>query len=171
MGWKMSAARAKVSLAHGWVRNKRDRNVLGNICGLSNRGRDDTMLEDSKNSNAPASPVADQGERRKRPEPTAARAHVEIDDSRATVCYSDFCRVPGAPEKLILDSGLNSNPTGGGKVEISQRLILNYFTAKRLLHALHLSVQRLEQAFGAVETDVQKCVVSSARSIAARPQS
>ena len=36
----------------------------------------------------------------------------------------------------------------------------NYFTAKRLLHALHLSVQRHEQAFGPLEVDVNKRVVA-----------
>jgi hypothetical protein len=45
-------------------------------------------------------------------------------------------------------------------VIITQRLVTNYYTAKRLLHALHLSVQRHEQAFGVLEVDVQKRVVA-----------
>jgi hypothetical protein len=44
-------------------------------------------------------------------------------------------------------------------VQITQRIVTNYFTAKRMLHALHLSVQRHEQAFGVLETDVNKRVV------------
>ncbi len=35
------------------------------------------------------------------------------------------------------------------------------FTAKRMLQALHMSVQRHEQAFGVLETDVQKRVVGN----------
>jgi len=128
------------------------------------------MQDDIQNLDAPASPADEQGANRARPEPTAARGPVQIDDSRATVCYANFCRVTGTPEELILDSGLNSNPTGAEKVEIKQRLILNYFTAKRLLQALHLSVQRHEQAFGALETDVQKRVVPRARASAPRPR-
>jgi hypothetical protein len=35
-------------------------------------------------------------------------------------------------------------------------VIINYYTAKRLLHALSLSVQRHEAVFGVLETDIQK---------------
>ena len=35
---------------------------------------------------------------------------------------------------------------------------MNYYTAKRLLHALSLSVQRHEAVFGVLETDIQKRV-------------
>ena len=48
-------------------------------------------------------------------------------------------------------------------VEVKQRIVTNYFTAKRMLQALHLSVQRHEQAFGVLETDVQKRVIGGAR--------
>jgi hypothetical protein len=86
---------------------------------------------------------------------------VQVDDSRASTSYANFCRVTGTPEELIIDFGLNAQPFGvpTEPVVITQRLVTNYFTAKRLLHALHLSVQRHEQAFGVLETDVQKRVV------------
>jgi hypothetical protein len=87
---------------------------------------------------------------------------VQVDDSRASCSYANFCRVTGTPEELIIDFGLNAQPFGmpTEPVVITQRLVTNYFTAKRLLHALHLSVQRHEQAFGVLETDVQKRVVA-----------
>ncbi len=86
---------------------------------------------------------------------------VQVDDTRASTSYANFCRVTGTPEELIIDFGLNAQPFGvpTEPVIITQRLVTNYFTAKRLLHALHLSVQRHEQAFGVLETDVQKRVV------------
>jgi hypothetical protein len=86
---------------------------------------------------------------------------VQVDDSRASCSYANFCRVTGTPEELIVDFGLNSQPFGvpSEPVHITQRIVTNYFTAKRMLHALHLSVQRHEQAFGVLETDVQKRVV------------
>jgi hypothetical protein len=86
---------------------------------------------------------------------------VQVDDSKALTSYANFCRVTGTPEELIIDFGLNAQPFGTPTepVNITQRLVTNYFTAKRLLHALHLSVQRHEQAFGVLETDVQKRVV------------
>ncbi len=89
------------------------------------------------------------------------RQRIEVDDSNALTTYANFCRVTGTPEELIIDFGLNSQPFGvpSDPVVIRQRLVTNYYTAKRLLQALHLSVQRHEQAFGVLETDVQKRVV------------
>jgi hypothetical protein len=89
------------------------------------------------------------------------RQRVEVDDSTANCAYANFCRVTGTPEELIVDFGLNSQPFGipAEPVKVSERVVMNYYTAKRMLHALHLSVQRHEQAFGVLETDVQKRVV------------
>jgi hypothetical protein len=83
---------------------------------------------------------------------------VEVEDSHAVSSYANFCRVTGSPEELIIDFGLNSQPMGVPQkpITISQRIIVNFFTAKRLLAALHMSVQRHEAAFGVLETDVQK---------------
>ncbi len=86
---------------------------------------------------------------------------VQVEDKDAVCSYANFCRVTGTPEELIIDFGLNSQPFGvpTEPVRVTQRIVTNYFTAKRMLHALHLSVQRHEQAFGVLETDVQKRVV------------
>jgi hypothetical protein len=46
---------------------------------------------------------------------------------------------------------------------VNQRIVTNFFTAKRMLHALQLTLQRHEQAFGVLETDVQKRVVPAMR--------
>jgi hypothetical protein len=88
-------------------------------------------------------------------------ARVEVSDKNALSLYANFCRVTGTPEELIIDFGLNSQPFGVPQeaVKITQRIVTNYYTAKRMLHALHLSVQRHEQAFGVLETDVNKRVV------------
>ena len=93
--------------------------------------------------------------------PKQDQQRVPVDDSHASTSYANFCRVTGTPEELIIDFGLNAQPFGvpTEPVIITQRLVTNYYTAKRLLHALHLSVQRHEQAFGVLETDVQKRVV------------
>jgi hypothetical protein len=89
------------------------------------------------------------------------RTRVEVNDKDAVCLYANFCRVTGTPEELILDFGLNAQPFGvpTEPVEVKQRIVTNYYTAKRMLQALHLSVQRHEQAFGVLETDVQKRVV------------
>ncbi len=83
-----------------------------------------------------------------------------VDDSSVTAGYSNFCRVSSTPEELILDLGLNPNPYQPGevKVNVSQRIIMNHYTAKRLLSALSMALQRHEQAFGVLETDVRRRV-------------
>lgn len=88
---------------------------------------------------------------------------LEVDDSHVVALYSNFCRVSSTPEELILDLGLNPNPYAQGKttVKLGQRIIMNHFTAKRLLSALSMALQRHEQAFGVLETDVRKRMQSS----------
>jgi len=95
--------------------------------------------------------------------PQEQQMRVQVEDKHAVTSYANFCRVTGTPEELIIDFGLNAQPFGvpSEAVVITQRIVTNYFTAKRLLHALHLSVQRHEQAFGVLETDVNKRVVRS----------
>jgi hypothetical protein len=86
---------------------------------------------------------------------------VEIRDRDALCTYANFCRVTGTPEELIVDFGLNSQPYNvpTEPIDVKQRIVMNYYTAKRMLQALSMSVQRHEQAFGVLETDVQKRVV------------
>ena len=90
---------------------------------------------------------------------------VPVDESHILATYANFCRVTGTPEELIVDFGLNKQvgPDVADPIEISQRLIVNFFTAKRLMAALHMAVQRHEAAFGVLETDVQKRVVRGNR--------
>jgi hypothetical protein len=96
--------------------------------------------------------------------PEPVRSEVQVDDTGVAVCYANFCRVTGTPEELILDFGLNSQPMGApSQIEVKQRLVVNYFTAKRILQALGLSIQRHEAAFGVLETDVQKRVTPALR--------
>ena len=93
-------------------------------------------------------------------QPKVVQTPVNIDDSEATAQYANFCRVSSTPEELILDLGLNPNAFNATttSVKVSQRIILNHFTAKRLLSALSMALQRHEQAFGVLETDVRKRV-------------
>ena len=48
--------------------------------------------------------------------------------------------------------------SGDITVPVSQRIIMNHITAKRLLGLLSATLQRHEQAFGVVETDVRRRV-------------
>lgn len=109
----------------------------------------------AKSDNTAEAPVSDA--------PAAAPAQaqqfqIEVDDSHLVALYANFCRVTGSPEELIIDFGLNPQPMGvpTKPIGVSQRIIVNYFTAKRLLAALSMSIQRHESVFGVLETDVQK---------------
>lgn len=91
-----------------------------------------------------------------------AQEPVPVDESHIAATYANFCRVTGTPEELIVDFGLNKQVVGNNPdtIGLNQRIIVNFFTAKRLAAALMMAVQRHEQAFGVLETDVQKRVIT-----------
>jgi hypothetical protein len=93
-------------------------------------------------------------------QPTQAQPSIQIDDSKVIASYANFCRVTGTPEEMIIDFGLNPQPVGlpTGPIPVVQRIITNFYTAKRMLHAIAVSIQRHEAVFGVLETDVQKRV-------------
>ena len=88
------------------------------------------------------------------------RVAVQVDDSGASCSYANFCRVTGSPEELIIDFALNPQPMGvpSEAIDIDQRVVMNYYTAKRMLAALQMSIQRHEAVFGVLETDINKRV-------------
>lgn len=96
------------------------------------------------------------------PEQRAAQQQPLIEPDDLQPLYANFCRVAHTPEELVLDFGLNPQPFGAATsapVKITQRLVVNMYTAKRMWAALGMALQRHEQAFGAIETDVNKRVV------------
>ena len=99
-------------------------------------------------------PAAEAAQTRQQP------VQVQVNDDHAQATYANFCRVTGSPEELIVDFGLNPQPIGVPKepIKVNQRIILNFFTAKRLLAALQMSVARHEAVFGVLETDINKRV-------------
>jgi hypothetical protein len=95
----------------------------------------------------------------------AAQPQLQIDDSKTLALYANFCRVTGSPEEMIIDFGMNQQPMGvpSEPIAVTQRIVMNYYTAKRMLHALAMTVQRHEATFGVLETDIQKRVQPAAR--------
>ncbi|MBQ9371918.1 MAG: DUF3467 domain-containing protein [Thermoguttaceae bacterium] len=88
------------------------------------------------------------------------RSQLQVDDSKVVASYANFCRVTGTPEELIVDFGLNPQPMGvpTEPIPVNQRIVVNFYTAKRLYHALGMTLQRHEAAFGPLEVDVNKRV-------------
>jgi len=100
-----------------------------------------------------------QGEKAEQQQPQP-KQEIVVDDSDVHAGYANFCRVASTPEELILDLGLNPNPYAAGtvRVKVSQRIIMSHFSAKRLLSAVATALNRHEQTFGKLETDVRKRV-------------
>jgi hypothetical protein len=92
--------------------------------------------------------------------PPSQPAQFEVDDSRATANYSNFCRLSASPEELLIDFGLNPQPMGipAQPIAVTQRVVTGWHTAKRLVQVLKMTVERHESAFGVLQTDVQKRV-------------
>lgn len=112
----------------------------------------ETKSTDTPAAVAPAAPAAEAQAQQP--------MQVQVDDSAALATYANFCRVTGSPEELIVDFGLNPQPIGVPKdpIQVKQRIIVNFYTAKRLLAALQMSVARHEAVFGVLETDINKRV-------------
>ena len=127
---------------------------------------DDPAAQDAPKAGAPAAEPQQQ-----QPPQAPQRVQVQIDDSKAIANYANFCRVTGTPEELIIDFGLNPQPVGipTQPIPVTQRIITNFYTAKRMLHALQLTVQRHEATFGVLEIDVQRRVRPGAMAAAQAP--
>jgi hypothetical protein len=89
-----------------------------------------------------------------------APVQIPVDTEHMVSMYANFFRVTGTPEELVLDFGLNTQqmtPAGTPEaVKLNQRLVMSFYTAKRLLNALQWAVSRYEGNFGVLETDFQK---------------
>ena len=83
---------------------------------------------------------------------------ISVDSSEISTAYTNFCRVNVTPEELVLDFGLNTTitPNPNQPVKVSHRVVMNFYTAKRLLGALMGVIQQHEAAFGPLELDFQK---------------
>lgn len=92
--------------------------------------------------------------------PQAQQVQIPVDATNLQALYANFFRVTGTPEELVLDFGLNTQqmtPSGQPEtVKLSHRMVMSFYTAKRLLGALQWAVQRFENNFGMLETDFQK---------------
>lgn len=90
--------------------------------------------------------------------PQVQPGEYRVDASHMSTSYANFVRLTGTPEELILDFGLNTQMAAhpDEPIKLTDRLVMDYFTAKRLLVALHRTVERHESVYGALETDVQK---------------
>jgi len=90
---------------------------------------------------------------------------VGVDERNMLVSYANAFRTGPTAEEVILDFGLNLvNPARSEQqqqqpdviFQVNQRVILNYYTAKRLAITLSQLIRRHEEQFGELELDVSK---------------
>src|SRR5436853_6302828 len=84
----------------------------------------------------------------------------QTDAAALSTIYTNFCRVNVTPEELVLDFGLNPilQPTTTEPIKLTHRVVMNFYTAKRLLNALYGVVTQHENVYGPLELDFQKRV-------------
>lgn len=92
-------------------------------------------------------------------------AQFPTDYSSLSTVYTNFCRVSVTPEELVLDFGLNTQmtPNPSEPIKLSHRVVMNFYTAKRLMQALINVVQQHEGAYGVLELDFQRRARGTAR--------
>ena len=88
---------------------------------------------------------------------------VRVDEREMSTGYANAFRTNGSAEEVLLDFGLNSVAPGAGEQKtseilftVNQRIIMNYYSAKRLAITLSQLIRRHEQQFGELEMDVAK---------------
>ena len=102
---------------------------------------------------APAAPSAVAGQ------PASVQVHVDV--SKLETVYCNFVRLSlsSSTEEVVMDAGMHTGiltPAGMEPIQLTHRLVMNPFVAKRLLESLRQIVARHEQAFGVLEVDPQK---------------
>ena len=86
---------------------------------------------------------------------------VRVDERDLSTSYANAFRANGTAEEVVLDFGLNmQSPAQGDQAEIifkvNDRIVMNYYSVKRLAITLSQIVRRHEEAYGELELDVNK---------------
>ncbi len=93
------------------------------------------------------------------------QVRLNIDERNLKTGYANAFRTSGTAEEVMLDFGLNlvgppvqqdGKQTPQIVFQVNERIVLNYFSAKRLAIALSQLVRRHEEQFGEIELDVAK---------------
>jgi hypothetical protein len=100
-----------------------------------------------------------------------AANQIPTDYSQLSTIYSNFCRISLTHEEVVLDFGLNTQmtPTVTEPIKLTHRVVMNFYTAKRLLNVLLNVVNQYENVYGALEIDPQKRVRSFPRQAGGTP--
>ena len=92
------------------------------------------------------------------------QVRLRIDERTMTSIYANAFRTNGTAEEVMLDFGINLMPPQQPDqqqeivFQVNNRVIMNYYSAKRLALTLGQLIRRHEEQFGELELDVSKRV-------------
>jgi hypothetical protein len=93
---------------------------------------------------------------------TGQQVRLGVDERNMKTSYANAFRTHGTAEEVMLDFGINiMNPGAQAQqpeviLQLNDRIIMNYHSAKRLAITLSQMIRRHEEQFGELELDVNK---------------
>jgi hypothetical protein len=115
----------------------------------------DTMEENAVNQ--------DVVENQAREQTGQQQVRLRMDERDMTTSYANAFRTNGTAEEVMLDFGLNLvSPAAGQQdrpeilFQVKNRIVMNYYSAKRLAITLGQLIRRHEEQFGELELDMRK---------------
>ena len=88
--------------------------------------------------------------------PTAPETHIRWDDSRVRSAYANVCNVVSSREEVSLLFGMNQRWDEAQReltIELSERIVLNPYAAKRVALLLNNVIEQYEARFGRIELE------------------
>jgi hypothetical protein len=117
-------------------------------------------MADKKASHADEKPIEEQA----REQTGQQQIRLRLDEREMKTAYANAFRTNGTAEEVMLDFGVNFiSPAPAQQqnqpeilFQVSNRIVLNYYSAKRLAITLGQLIRRHEEQFGELELDANK---------------
>ena len=109
------------------------------------------MTDEERNSGAP--------EMTGSTAPRAAQLKIKWDDSDMRSVYANVCNVAGTREEIVLLFGMNQAWHAGQKevkVQLTDRIVVSPFAAKRLSILLNNVIRDYESRYGVMEVETRR---------------
>ena len=113
------------------------------------------MAENTNANGAADQPIEEQARQQ-----TGQQTRLRVDERKMETSYANAFRTNGTAEEVMLDFGINLVTPGQEEAQpeilfqVNNRVVLNYFSAKRLALTLSQLIRRHEEQFGELELDV-----------------
>lgn len=121
------------------------------------------MAEDKKKEEVKKNEEVKNPEDQAREQTGQKQVRLRMDERNMSTSYANAFRTNGTAEEVMLDFGVNMvNPASQGEetpeivFQVNDRVIMNYYSAKRLAITLSQLIRRHEEQFGELEMDMSK---------------